>query len=82
MSYEVLQALWPAIECPVLHVVGAESDIGKAMTDEDVTLFRHATRVVIPDAGHWVHHDQLDAFIREARAFLAAVPERNTEAAG
>ena len=52
------------------------------MTDEDVTLFRDATRVVIPDAGHWVHHDQLTAFVREARAFLESAAERGTEAAG
>ena len=26
--------------------------------------------VRVANAGHWVHHDQLDIFLREATAFL------------
>jgi pimeloyl-ACP methyl ester carboxylesterase len=26
----------------------------------------------VHQAGHWVHHDQLDIFLREVRAFLAS----------
>jgi len=25
----------------------------------------------LDDAGHWAHHDQLDAFMREVERFLA-----------
>jgi pimeloyl-ACP methyl ester carboxylesterase len=24
----------------------------------------------VPKAGHWVHHDQLDLFLKETKAFL------------
>ena len=82
MSYEVLHALWPAIVCPVLHVLGADSDIGQAFTDEDLALFQNGTRLVVPGAGHRVHHDQLATVIREARTFFATADERRAEAAG
>jgi pimeloyl-ACP methyl ester carboxylesterase len=26
--------------------------------------------LAVAGAGHWVHHDQLDVFLREVRAFL------------
>jgi hypothetical protein len=25
----------------------------------------------VPNAGHWVHHDQLDFFLKETAVFLA-----------
>jgi pimeloyl-ACP methyl ester carboxylesterase len=27
--------------------------------------------LAVEKAGHWVHHDQLDLFLREVRGFLA-----------
>ena len=80
MTGEVLRALWSAIECPVLHVLGAGSDIGRAMTHDQLAIFQRATSVLVPDAGHWVQHDQLAAVIREARSFFAALPGRSVEA--
>ena len=35
------------------------------------STFRDARLVNVDGAGHWVHHDQLDVFMREAEAFLA-----------
>jgi len=26
----------------------------------------------VPNAGHWLHHDQLELFLRETKEFLAA----------
>ena len=82
MTYEVVRALWPAITCPVLHVLGGDSDIGQGFTDEDLSLFQDATRIVMPDAGHWVQHEQLATVIRETRTFFATTDERRAEAAG
>jgi hypothetical protein len=25
----------------------------------------------VPNAGHWLHHDQLDLFVKQTREFLA-----------
>jgi pimeloyl-ACP methyl ester carboxylesterase len=76
MTEEVARALWPAVTCPVLHLLGGDSDIGRGFTDEDLSLFQDATRVVVPDAGHWVQHDQVETVIREARTFFTATDER------
>jgi pimeloyl-ACP methyl ester carboxylesterase len=32
--------------------------------------FKHARVVSFADTGHWVHHDQLDAFMQVLRDFL------------
>ena len=42
--------------------------------DGRIRHFQNARRVNFQGAGHWVHHDQLDAFMREAEAFLAEDP--------
>jgi pimeloyl-ACP methyl ester carboxylesterase len=33
--------------------------------------FQDARSIAIPKAAHWVHHDQLDAFLVVLREFLA-----------
>jgi pimeloyl-ACP methyl ester carboxylesterase len=32
--------------------------------------FQHARSIRIEGAGHWVHHDRLDEFLRVVRAFF------------
>ena len=46
---------------------------GRAIRRRTVASRRSGTPrlATIPDAGHWVHHDQLDAFVTELRRFLA-----------
>jgi pimeloyl-ACP methyl ester carboxylesterase len=36
-----------------------------------MSAFQNARQVAIDDAEHWVHHDQLDEFLRVVREFLA-----------
>jgi pimeloyl-ACP methyl ester carboxylesterase len=65
-----MRALWGRIECPTLLVRGANSWASDPEKDGRVAPFRNARLATIPDAGHWVHHDQLGAFVAELRGFL------------
>jgi pimeloyl-ACP methyl ester carboxylesterase len=66
-----MRALWGRIECPTLLVRGANSWASDPVDDGRIRPFRHARLATVANAGHWVHHDQLDAFLAEVRAFLA-----------
>jgi pimeloyl-ACP methyl ester carboxylesterase len=66
-----MRALWGRIECPTLLVRGANSWASDPLKDGRITPFADARLVTIPDAGHWVHHDQLGAFVAAVRGFLA-----------
>ena len=61
---------WSQITCPVLLLRGAESWASDPEKDGRATAFRDYKLVNIDQAGHWVHHDQLDEFLRVVRAFL------------
>ena len=72
--YDVPQAdleyLWSRIICPTLLVYGDESWASNPSRDGRARHFRNARVVSFERAGHWVHHDRLDAFVAEVRAFL------------
>jgi pimeloyl-ACP methyl ester carboxylesterase len=63
-----LHALWRSITCPVLMCWGRKS--WAADPTPDLKHFADARVAAFDDAGHWLHHDQFDAFMRELRAFL------------
>jgi pimeloyl-ACP methyl ester carboxylesterase len=67
-----MRALWARITCPTLLVRGADSWASDPVKDGRIEPFRDARAVTIPRAGHWVHHDQLEAFLAALRGFLAA----------
>jgi pimeloyl-ACP methyl ester carboxylesterase len=54
-----VRALWSEIACPVLLISGAESWAARSGNDL-LRDFRDARHEIVPQAGHWVHHDQLD----------------------
>ena len=58
------------IHCPVLLFWGVESFLLLPETDRRKMAIRDCRLVRVPNAGHWVHHDQLDLFLRETTAFL------------
>lgn len=58
------------ITCPVLLISGAESWLVQS-GDDVLKDFKDARHVIVPDAGHWVHHDQLDVVSALVREFLA-----------
>ncbi len=65
------RALWSQITCPVLLVRGTESWASDPEKDGRATAFKNYKLVNIERAGHWVHHDQLDLFLKHVREFLA-----------
>ncbi|MBI4517910.1 MAG: alpha/beta hydrolase [Deltaproteobacteria bacterium] len=64
--------LWGQITCPVLLVRGTESWASDPDQDGRAKSFKDYRAVNIERAGHWVHHDQLDVFLKHVREFLAA----------
>ena len=62
--------LYGQIACPVLFFWGIESFLPVPETDRRRTAIRDSRIVKVPNAGHWVHHDQLDLFLKETTAFL------------
>jgi len=64
--------LWSEITCPVLLMRGTESWASDPEKDGRATAFKNYRLVNIERAGHWVHHDQLEVFLKHVREFLAA----------
>jgi pimeloyl-ACP methyl ester carboxylesterase len=71
MTYAEVEQLWSRITCPTLLVYGRESWASNPAEDGRLKHFRHARVAAFEHAGHWVHHDRLEAFLDEVRGFLA-----------
>lgn len=71
LSHEEQHQLWRNITCPVLLVRGMESWASDPVEDGRIKHFKNARLANFEDAGHWVHHDRLDAFMEKVEAFLA-----------
>jgi pimeloyl-ACP methyl ester carboxylesterase len=65
-----IEALWARIACPTLLIYGKESWASNPAEDGRAQHFRNAEIVAIDGAGHWVHHDRLDAFLALTRRFF------------
>jgi pimeloyl-ACP methyl ester carboxylesterase len=70
-DHDTTHRLWERISCPTLLVHGTESWHGDPREDGRVDFFRDARVLGFEKAGHWVHHDQLDGFLRATAEFLA-----------
>ncbi|MET0370382.1 MAG: alpha/beta hydrolase [Sphingobium sp.] len=70
ISEEELHALWGRIACPTLLAYGNDSWASNPAKDGRATHFRDACVISYDNAGHWLHHDQFDAFVKDLRAFL------------
>jgi pimeloyl-ACP methyl ester carboxylesterase len=62
--------LWSHITCPTLLINGKESWASDPVADGRFAHFQNARAVSFEGAGHWVHHDRLDAFLAGVRGFL------------
>jgi len=74
-----VMAVWSQVTAPVLHVEAAQSEAlaniaGKqpiAEFKERFRAFRDFREVIVPDAGHMLHHDQPEIVARLIEEFLA-----------
>jgi pimeloyl-ACP methyl ester carboxylesterase len=63
--------LWSRITCPTLLIRGTESWASDPIADGRASHFPNARVVAVEGAGHWVHHDKLEAFLALVEGFLA-----------
>ena len=69
-NMEDAQEIWRQITCPALLFRGLESwavDPEKDGRIHGLAIFK---LIIVPRAGHWVHHDQPELFIEETRRFF------------
>jgi pimeloyl-ACP methyl ester carboxylesterase len=75
--HDEVRACWQLATAPVLWVEAAQSDLPKRMGLDAGALaerrasFRDLRHVVVPGAGHMLHHDQPEAVARLLEEFLA-----------
>ncbi|MDA0270377.1 MAG: alpha/beta hydrolase [Chloroflexi bacterium] len=76
LSPEEMTGFWGNIECPVLNLIGSQSEMKRSlfMGKPLDSYFEDSRTQVIQDAGHWIHHDQTDAAITAIRDFLGPPP--------
>lgn len=59
------------IECPTLLFRGMESWASDPEKDGRAKALKNYRLVNVPNAGHWLHHDQLEIFVSETKKFLS-----------
>jgi pimeloyl-ACP methyl ester carboxylesterase len=69
-NMEDAQEIWKQITCPTLMFRGLDSWSIDPEKDGRIDAIRQHRLINVPNAGHWVHHDQPEIFIRETRRFL------------
>ncbi len=72
LDFEDQYGLYKRISCPTLLIRGTESWATDPEKDGRAKTFQNVQVASIEDAGHWVHHDQLDIFVTLVKDFLAA----------
>jgi pimeloyl-ACP methyl ester carboxylesterase len=66
-----LPAFWEAIPFPVLLLMGGDSPQRRRQYKNPEQHFRDVRTIEIPDAGHWIHHDQPQAELDAIKPFFA-----------
>ena len=61
---------WAAITAPTLLLYGADSWASNPEGDGRLDHFNNAEVIEFENAGHWLHHDQFDRFMKTIREFL------------
>jgi pimeloyl-ACP methyl ester carboxylesterase len=65
-----MQSLWANISCPVLLCHGRKSFASDPALDGRMSHYKDARLSYFDDAGHWLHHDQFDQFIKVVQDFI------------
>ncbi len=81
MRPEDVERIWATVPCPILHLVGENSQAKRESFKKHPpeAYFKDARTQVIPDAGHWLHHDQLELTLEAIRDFLGPPPPAEVE---
>ncbi len=69
-SMEDTVQIFERIACPVLFFWGLKSFAPVPTGDPRYDAVREKRLVIAPEAGHWVHHDELEMFLGETKIFL------------
>lgn len=67
---EETTALWQAIDCPTLLLNATDGFPHRTGQDGTLEHFRQGEVIEVENAGHWVHHDQLDEVVLATKKFL------------
>ena len=70
IPYDDFKALLGAIGCPVWLAYGEKSWASNPEKDGRAAYLKNARVTEYPGAGHWLHHDNFDAFMADLSAFL------------
>jgi pimeloyl-ACP methyl ester carboxylesterase len=62
--------IWTQISCPVLLFHGQNSWMEDPMKEGYIFAIPNHRLVSVPNAGHWLHHDQPQIFAEETRRFF------------
>jgi pimeloyl-ACP methyl ester carboxylesterase len=62
--------IWSRIECPVLLFRGLDSWTEDPYKTGYIHSIKNHRLVNVPNAGHWLHHDQTEIFLEETGRFL------------
>ncbi len=69
-NLEDAQDIWSRIQAPVLLIRGTESWAPDPEKSGRAVTIGNYRSVTVQDAGHWVHHDQLERFLEVVMVFL------------
>ena len=62
--------IWEDISCPTLLLNATDGLDYRTGQNDTLKHFRTADLKIIPEAGHWLHHDQFDRFSNQLDSFL------------
>ena len=65
-----IRQTWSRIQCSVLLFRGVDSRMEDPAKEGYIRAITDHRLINVPNAGHWLHHDQPEFFIEETRKFL------------